>query len=1460
MADTPAPGLGHGTPVAPPPPGATDYQSLLKAGGTEAADAYKAQTSQQLYAAGAKPSDVNAYWGDTPQDYKPIQDVFQNNLNRAAVDPAMGPINNPMDAMKAGWNNSASSILFGGGAKAGNENFGDKAGFWTRLTYGLAQTAGDLPVAIPAAYGGEAGGTALGSETGPGALITGVATGGFAGMATPQAVREANRVMQMSKQNQNMSAWDYSKAIMSASYNTVKAGVVGEVTGGLGGKAAGTIADMGGGQTAATLGKLATEATVMPTTSAALDGRLPTAQDMATSALMVGGMHIASAGFAQTKMAKSNTARIQGNIEQVYRQAGVKPEEQIAAAQMDPGVRQDLATQDVHGNPNLSYTLSHAPDEPAPFRTPPAAAKSARDVIPMLETGGLTQKQADSAVSVGVFGGHGGAIGAHQIMPATARQYMGSGFDVKTLFDPKVNAQVYDKIMTNLEKRFPGNPNAQMIAYNAGPGRAGEYLTKGAGTQLEAIPDKSVHGGVRYETVPSLQDESFLPRETQQYLANGRRHGIAGAPTGTLETEPAPAPEAKPEEAPAPTEAPATMGGSGGSASTFEGASVGDLADEIMTKFKKPEDPDMWNMKNASNQFVSELMPARSADAFIKNIGGTPDIDNAFRLNYASRAIASLFMKGGIVDYNTKAVSGPDYETALQMVKSAGGNPKEWTAYRIAQRVMRFREDAMASGKEAIETPVSELAAAEMAKNPEAKAKYQAATDMVNQVKNGALQYAKDAGVYSQESLDALLKNGDVHIVMRRLMGDGKAIDQARSSKFSATNPLAKMEGHDGMTVDPTYTEPDNIARLISAGNRNAAVGTVIKNAEAFPEFALKYGLEKSDSKLSDQLDSATEKQLRAAGFTDDQFAEAEKAYAPLLAIRSAKNLEPTEFNYFRDGKPEVWKTNDPNLARLLKGIDSVPEANVVMTALKLSARLLRNTVVLPADFIIKVTGWHQWNQFVFDPMHPLPYATWARGAVDAFGGTPLYKEAAASGALQAALADVDKDYLSGRVEKVFQDTGVFPAVRNGFNSVLEASEWVHQRMDAANRIGLYKTAKGQGADNLQAAMAARRAGIDYAEHGSSALLSLYSSLDVFLNPHIRGLDQAVTAFKKRPLTTAAYALGSVSTLNLMMYGLNRQQDAQLGDDEKDKSYEAIPRWIKDNYLITPMIDGQRAYIKMPAFIGFAFGGLAVRMADGMFNHDPAAFNDVHLAAMKSILPDLWPTAIKPAIEVNTNYDFYSGRAMTPSGMENLTGHLQYTPDTTNTAKAISRLMGRATLPVTGQEVSPIQVEHLVKGYAGPVGMGLLHILDAVTGHLKPPSLEAADNVFISSFLVRNPGFNAQQIQDFYDEKDKYMESHADLAKAMKRQAAGEPGADQEVQDASADPGAAVKMQGLVQVTKAIQNGREDIDAITNDKDMTTDEKRQKVDAIYSDVINMAKGYTNDLRSQKEGDNGGQTP
>lgn len=96
-----------------------------------------------------------------------------------------------------------------------------------------------------------------------------------------------------------------------------------------------------------------------------------------------------------------------------------------------------------------------------------------------------------------------GAIGRYQIMPDTARQYMGKDFDVQTLHDPKVNEQVAQKILDDLNEKFPNDAEAQAVAYNAGPGRAAEWLKAG-------------------------RDDTKLPAETQGYLK--RLRGLNGEP------------------------------------------------------------------------------------------------------------------------------------------------------------------------------------------------------------------------------------------------------------------------------------------------------------------------------------------------------------------------------------------------------------------------------------------------------------------------------------------------------------------------------------------------------------------------------------------------------------------------------------------------------------------------------------------------------------------------------------------------------------------------------------------------------------------------------------------------------------------------------------------------------------------------------------------------------------------
>jgi hypothetical protein len=93
---------------------------------------------------------------------------------------------------------------------------------------------------------------------------------------------------------------------------------------------------------------------------------------------------------------------------------------------------------------------------------------------------GLVRKlegSGDSAVSPA------GAIGRYQIMPGTARQY---GFDETRLKDPAYNETVARKILADLSKRFNGNVDEILTAYNAGPGTANRF--RRAGHNMRTLP------------------------------------------------------------------------------------------------------------------------------------------------------------------------------------------------------------------------------------------------------------------------------------------------------------------------------------------------------------------------------------------------------------------------------------------------------------------------------------------------------------------------------------------------------------------------------------------------------------------------------------------------------------------------------------------------------------------------------------------------------------------------------------------------------------------------------------------------------------------------------------------------------------------------------------------------------------------------------------------------------------
>lgn len=1456
----PDPGVLQTPPMAP---GEARYNAIEAQVGSAGAQEWKVQQAQKLASAGLSGQGIDAYFGDKPVDYSPIQNQITNNIQRNVVTQPTGSnafgvyddqkreATNLMEALHAGWDNSDLGLMLNHGNRM--YDVGPKTGFVGAVVSALTQTVGDSPYMLAGAVGGSAAGAA--ATENPVGIVAG---GGFGGTALPQAMREA--ILDVHNAHPGMS-WQETVAMATGSaWNTVKAGAVGAISPVVGGKVGSAVIKAGASEFVGGVANVGAQSATAATVGAGMDGRVPTGNDFAVSAVQMLGLHIATHAVAGKPVPTEQGARVQKNLQDIYARTGIQPQEAVKMAETNPTMRDEILGQDTNGDPTHASFHTVAPPDPPPYRSKSKAlvpvitphevmpgrdiapqggtGMQARQIIPQIETGGL--KDRDRAISPA------GAVGRNQIMPATARQYMGGNFDVSTLTDPKVNQQVYDHIMADLEKRFPGNPEAQAIAYNAGPGRASEYMRAGAGTKLLAIEDKSMRGGVRYEQVDAARDESHLPMETQKYLAKARLMGMDQSASTPLESpdevktaeEGAAQVAIEDKNEGAEEEAKAEEGIKSAeqdlsAANAWKGASESDLTEEMLRGVGEQKKPGGWSLTQMKAAFLSELAPAREIDTRLQKAGlydrdRDYGVEDAFRNTYASDARAGLMFKQGPVDAATLTVdpNGPTWDKAAAAVKAAGGDLDGWTAYRLAKRTVELHDRGMDSG-------MNYLAAVELANSPEAKAKYDEGSRIWQGVLDGKLKYMRDSGYISADQYDRMTQYSDSYAAMRRVRGEDTRGQGKRG--FGVADRLKRFEGSDGQVVNPFLAELDNMRLDVQAADRNAARLHMVTMAERDPEIAAHLGIGKAEVPFS-ATDDEIDTQMKKYGFTDDMLdAGARDAFRPMVEARLEKNLEDNEFVVRRNGQAEVWKTDDPEVAKMIKNAATPVEMNAIMQVAKNASALMRAGVVHMPDFISRVTGWHQLNMFINDPLNPPPYITWARAMGTVFGGGKDFQNFIAKGGGAASLQELEGNSLQRDIEDIFGKTGTWDRIWNTFTKPVEAMQWLHERVDAATRYGYYKYAQGQGVPDIKAAMMARKAGLDYAERGASQLINQMAMTTAFFRPHLLGLKQTGEAVATHPVGTLTKATLAITLPVIGMYLLNKLADQSLPDDQK---YSEIPQWEKDSYLITPPIMGTRIKLKLPANEGFFFGTVVHRLLQAYDAHDPHAMDGWTQSFMHEFMPPLIPTIAQAPTEVIANHDFYTGKPLIPDSLAKQTGPMQYTENTTAPAKALARVLGDITTPVTGQAMSPIQIEHLVNGWAGPVGMTALHVLDAPFS--KPSIPDLADNIFVKGYMVRTPGRNSQSIQNFYTDMQDFEAHHADAAALVKQFENGDASA-VEMQNAMADPRAMMSAQSLAQVSKAIQMQGTTINAITDDKTMTVDEKRQAIDKVYDDMIQTAK-------------------
>lgn len=294
----------------------------------------------------------------------------------------------------------------------------------------------------------------------------------------------------------------------------------------------------------------------------------------------------------------------------------------------------------------------------------------------------------------------------------------------------------------------------------------------------------------------------------------------------------------------------------------------------------------------------------------------------------------------------------------------------------------------------------------------------------------------------------------------------------------------------------------------------------------------------------------------------------------------------------------------------------------------------------------------------------------------------------------------------------------------------------------------------------------------------------------------------------------------------------------------------AKPRDKYSNFFLP--IPGVEEPFKLPIpYEAGWFFSLAVAAVDAMKKETDTpqqfkALRDIFLSSVPGYSSAGMPQLVKPAFEVWTNKNFFSGQNIESARLENLAPQERFKASTSEAAKALSK-----ALPM----LSPIQIEHLASGYFGQLPLIIAGATDSLfrkTEAGTTPEKRTTDLPFIGQAFQKKYGGADTDV--VYREAGTAIEAKATFEKMRKEGRAAE------AQEFLKDNRAEVASAGLAQnFRKMMGRLRDDESRITNMPSMSAKEKRARIDKLDEARQDIAQKYEAALKRIEQGV-GGTTP
>ena len=436
----------------------------------------------------------------------------------------------------------------------------------------------------------------------------------------------------------------------------------------------------------------------------------------------------------------------------------------------------------------------------------------------------------------------------------------------------------------------------------------------------------------------------------------------------------------------------------------------------------------------------------------------------------------------------------------------------------------------------------------------------------------------------------------------------------------------------------------------------------------------------------------------------------------------------------------------------------------------------------------------------VIEPIGNTMYGLWEALRSNYHKKSSLYREFEIAGVPMTTRISTERSSLK------WQKLQEAPGVKLG-TMLYKGFQKLNQSLEEAARLGEFAAGRRKGKSIQEAGLEAKEITTDFSRGGS--LARKYNRYVPFFNAAIQGTDRLIREVKAHPVRLGARVGTAIILPALFEWVAFHDEDW----------YQDVPQDIRDNYFIARIGD-EIVKTPLPQEVAFLAGGFK-RSLSKLLDDNPDAMNKWAANTLDTMLPDYIPAFMKPFIEWQSSYNFFTEKNIIPVSLQKLPDKEQYDIYTSMTAIKLGQALN----------VSPKKIDNLIQnvGATGAVTLNAMIGDYALDRENELPAKYMNEQPIVGRFGY-TPGKRSQNIEDFYQlysDTSKEFNAYGKLGKNAKN------------------------WNGLKNAMKKVRALNKKRQTILNNPKLSAQEKRAQMDKYQQDIIRIAT-MANEKYSLKE--------